>query len=78
VVLVTVGVLPVWALLVLAALPTLKKTIDTYTRPKPEAPPPRYPIWPLWFGPWAFRHSERAGALLLAGLVLGAIFPVWL
>jgi len=74
--LIVAGALPVWTILVVLAVPTLRKTLATYARPKPEAPPDRYPIWPLWFGPWAFRHSERAGAWLLAGLVLGAIFPV--
>jgi 1,4-dihydroxy-2-naphthoate octaprenyltransferase len=76
--LVAVGVLPVWTLLVGLALPSLSKTLGTFKHPKPDAPPPRYPIWPLWFGPWAFRHSERAGAFLLAGLILGAVWPVTL
>jgi 1,4-dihydroxy-2-naphthoate octaprenyltransferase len=74
-VLVVTGILPIWTLLVALALPQLMKTLKRYSEPKPESAPARYPIWPLWFGPWAFVHSRRAGAALVLGLVLGAVFP---
>jgi len=73
--LVATGVLPVWTLLVLGAIPVLRKTLRTYARPKPATPPARFPVWPLWYGPWAFVHSERAGTLFLVGLFLGAVWP---
>lgn len=66
-------VLSPWALAVLLAAPTLVRTWRTYDKRKPAAPPPRYPLWPLWFGPWAFLHARRAGALLVAGLLLAAL-----
>jgi 1,4-dihydroxy-2-naphthoate octaprenyltransferase len=72
------GVITVWALSVVGAIPVLRRVTATYARPAPAQPPPRYPLWPLWFGPWAFLHARRAGALLVAGLVIGAIWPVTL
>jgi 1,4-dihydroxy-2-naphthoate octaprenyltransferase len=76
--LVLTGTAPVWTLVAVAGLPVLAKTYRTYSHPKPPEPPPRYPLWPLWFGPWAFVHARRAGALLVAGLLAGAIWPVFL
>lgn len=72
------GTTTVWILAALGALPVLLRTYDTYTRPKPADPPHRFPLWPLWFGPWAFVHARRAGALLVAGLLAGALWPVYL
>jgi hypothetical protein len=48
--------------------------------------PPRatargFPIWPLWFAAFAFTHTRRAAALLVAGIAVAAIFglgPHWL
>lgn len=78
IVLAATGTAAVWTLAALAALPALASTAATYRRLKPDAPPPRWPLWPLWFGPWAFVHARRAGALLVAGLLAGAIWPVFL
>jgi 1,4-dihydroxy-2-naphthoate polyprenyltransferase len=72
--LVIAGIYPVWTLAVFLAAPTLRRALQTYGRPRPEAPPDRYPLWPLWFGPWAFLHARRAGALLVVGLAAGAVF----
>jgi 1,4-dihydroxy-2-naphthoate octaprenyltransferase len=47
-----------------------------FSRPKPDAPPDGFPIWPLWFAALAFVHTRRAGALLLAGLLLGVLVGV--
>jgi 1,4-dihydroxy-2-naphthoate octaprenyltransferase len=76
--LVAAGIYPVWCLICFAALPMLRRALATYGKPKPAEPPARYPLWPLWFGPWAFLHSRRAGALLVMGLALGAVWPVYL
>ncbi len=75
--LVVAGVLALWTLVVLAAAGTLARTLRTYGQEKPPEPPARYPLWPLWFGPWAFVHARRAGALLVIGLALGAAFPYY-
>lgn len=71
--LVATGTLTLWTLVALLALPQLLKATKTYARPRPDEPPARYPLWPLWYGPWAFVHARRAGALFVAGLLLGAI-----
>lgn len=69
-----VGALPVPALLALLALPRLRQTWPYLTRPRPQRPPPDFPVWPLWYAAAAFVHTRRAGALLVAGLLVGAVF----
>jgi len=71
--LVLTGVLGIWVLLVLAALPMLRRTLAQYSEPKPQTPPPGYPVWPLWYVSGAFVHTRRAGALLVLGLLLNAV-----
>jgi 1,4-dihydroxy-2-naphthoate octaprenyltransferase len=71
--LVGVGTLPIAALLVLFALPTLVKVWPAFSQPKPAEPPKGFPIWPLWYAALAFVHTRRAGGLLVLGLILGVI-----
>lgn len=66
--------LPIFSLLALLAIPRLVEVWKAYVKPKPPEPPKGYPVWPLWYAPVAFVHSRRAGALLLVGLALAAIF----
>jgi 1,4-dihydroxy-2-naphthoate octaprenyltransferase len=73
--LVLVGTLGVWTLLVFAAVPKLWKTLVVYQRPPPEAPPPDYSLWPLWYVAWAFLVTRRAGAFFVLGLLINAIYP---
>jgi len=72
--LVAVDALPWTALIVVLALPVAAKAWRAFDKPKPAQPPARFPVWPLWFAAIAFMHTRRAGALLVAGLVVGAIF----
>jgi 1,4-dihydroxy-2-naphthoate octaprenyltransferase len=72
-VLVGIGALPWPTVAVYAALPALVKVWRTFDRPRPAEPPPRFPVWPLWFAAIAFLHTRRAGALLVVGLAIGAI-----
>jgi 1,4-dihydroxy-2-naphthoate octaprenyltransferase len=67
------GVLPWPALVAFGALPVLTKVWTQFSQPRPDEPPKNFPIWPLWFAPLAFVHTRRAGALLLLGLLVGAI-----
>lgn len=67
------GIITWWCLLVLGALPACARTWSTFSKPKPDSPPEGYPLWPLWFVSWAFRHARRAGALLVVGLFIGAV-----
>lgn len=72
------GELGVWVLLVVLALRTLVRVLAAYSKPKPAEPPPNYPVWPLWFVSLAFVHTRWAGALLMLGLILNLIAPVYL
>lgn len=76
--LVAADIVAVWALAALTGLPLFVKTARTYSEPRPAVPPEGYPVWPLWFVSWAFRHARRAGALFVLGLAVGAIWPVGL
>jgi hypothetical protein len=71
--LVIARVLPVASLLVVFALPLLRKTFDAYSRPKPDVSPMPNPVWPLWFAAASFLVTRRAGGLFLLGLLFGAI-----
>ncbi|HMK07762.1 MAG TPA: prenyltransferase [Anaerolineales bacterium] len=75
--LVLAGIVSVWVLLVLLSLPRLVKVWKIYRQPKPSAPPENYSIWPLWFVSWAFYWVKQAGTLLAAGIILGALFPIF-
>jgi len=60
-------------LLVFAAVPRLVRVVRQYSEPKPEAPPPGFRIWPLWYVALAFHHNKLAGGLFVAGLFLNAL-----
>ena len=75
-VLVAIGTLPILSLLCLLGLLRLAKIWGSYGEPKPEAPPPGFPIWPLWFAALAFVHTRRAGGLLVLGTLVGALVGV--
>jgi len=78
VLLVLVGTLGAWTLLVVLALPRLWKVLGVYSKPPPAEPPPRYPLWPLWYVSWSFLVTRRAGGLFVLGLLLDAIHPIHL
>jgi 1,4-dihydroxy-2-naphthoate polyprenyltransferase len=71
-----VGALPWTAVIVIGALPLLVRALEALDRPRPERPPRGFPVWPLWFAAFAFTHTRRAGALLVAGLAIAAIFNI--
>ena len=72
--LVLLKALPIFALLGLFGLGRLREVWATFRKPKPAAPPANYPVWPLWYAAAAFVHTRRAGAALVAGMALGALF----
>lgn len=81
VVCVLVGALPWPALATFGALPLLARALRALRRPRPQRPPRGFPVWPLWFAAFAFTHTRRAGALLVAGLAVAAVLgigPSWL
>lgn len=71
--LVATGVFSLWTLVTLLAVPRLIAVLRIYSAPRPDEPPPGYPVWPLWFVSAAFYFNQRAGELLVLGLLLGAI-----
>ena len=73
---VAIGALPWPALVAFGALPALVKAWKPFDEPRPDAPPARFPVWPLWFAAIAFLHTRRAGALLVLGLVIAAVAGV--
>lgn len=75
------GALPWPALACFGALPLFARARKALHRPRPERPPRNFPVWPLWFAAFAFTHTRRAGALLVAGLAVAAVFgigPSWM
>jgi 1,4-dihydroxy-2-naphthoate octaprenyltransferase len=73
---VAVRALPWPALLAFGAVPALARSWRPFGEPRPAQPPAGFPIWPLWFAAVAFVHTRRAGALLVLGLAVAAIFNV--
>ena len=74
-------ILPWTTLVALGALPLYARARQALHRPRPDQPPRNFPVWPLWFAAFAFTHTRRAGALLVAGLAIATILgvgPHWL
>jgi 1,4-dihydroxy-2-naphthoate octaprenyltransferase len=71
--LVVFGALPILSLVCVLGIVQLARVWPSFGRPKPDAPPDDFPIWPLWFAALAFVHTRRAGGLLVAGMLLGAV-----
>ena len=76
--LVLAGLIGPWVGLVVLALPRLAFVLGIYRKPKPDAPPPDYPIWPLWFVGAAMVHTRLAGSFLVLGLIVNVFVPVTL
>lgn len=70
---VAAGALPWPSLLALGGLPVMVRAWRALDAPRPARPPEGFPVWPLWFAAFAFLHTRRAGALLVAGLAIGAV-----
>jgi 1,4-dihydroxy-2-naphthoate octaprenyltransferase len=70
-----VGWIGPFVMLVVFGIPLLLKVLAQFSSPRPETPPHSYVGWPLWFVGGAFRHTRRAGGLLILGLFLNAILP---
>ena len=70
------GALPWPVVAVAGAAPLLSRALPTLGRPRPSVPPPDFPVWPLWYAAVAFVHTRRAGALLVAGLAVAAVFDI--
>jgi 1,4-dihydroxy-2-naphthoate octaprenyltransferase len=72
-VVVAAATMPVLSLCCLGGLVRLRRVWPAFSAPKPAEPPPRFPIWPLWFAALAFVHTRLAGALLVLGMLAGVL-----
>ena len=73
--LIAAGWLSLWLVVIAIGFPLVLRTWRTLSQPKPTQPPDGYGMWPLWFAAWCFVHARQAGALLVCGLLLNAIWP---
>ena len=73
---VIVRALPWPALVGLAGIPGARATWQALSGPAPADRPKGFPVWPLWYAAWAFLHTRNAGAALIAGVALAAVFDV--
>lgn len=73
VILIALGRLTVFAGLVLVALPKAIRAFSVMSKLRPEAPPPGYVGWPLWYHRVSLVHNRLFGWTYIAGLAVGAI-----
>jgi 1,4-dihydroxy-2-naphthoate octaprenyltransferase len=56
-------------LIVFIAIPRLVTAIKILSKPRPDSPPPGYPIWPTYFSAFNFNHNRLFGGLFILGLI---------
>ena len=68
------GIFP-WIVAPLAGLGALsaRAAFKIVAEPRPAAPPPGYPLWPLWHVGAAFLAGRPAMGALFVGLILGTL-----
>jgi 1,4-dihydroxy-2-naphthoate octaprenyltransferase len=66
--------------IVLFALPTLRKVLPSFLKPKPDTRPEDFPDgqggWPLYFAPMAFWNNRSFGSLFMLGLFIDVLLRV--
>jgi len=61
-------------LVVLLAVPSLRRVWTVYKAPRPAEPPPEArKVWPLWYVGVTFWYTRRFGGLFLAGLIADVV-----
>ncbi len=65
-----------FALVVFLNLPAVWRLLKACSLPRPEAAPPGYVGWPLWFHRFNLVHNRRFGWLYILGLSLGAVWTL--
>ena len=71
------GIFP-WIVAPLAGLGALsaRAALKIVAAPRPAAPPPGYPLWPLWHVGAAFLAGRPAMGALFVGLILGTLLGI--
>lgn len=72
-ILITARQITPFAVLVAVALPRAARALSVTGRPKPDAPPPGYIGWPLWYHRVSLVHNRLFGWVYIAGLALGVV-----
>jgi 1,4-dihydroxy-2-naphthoate octaprenyltransferase len=65
-------------LLVFIAVRRLITAIKVLSKPRPEAPPPGYPIWPTYFSAFNFNHNRLFGGLFILFLIGDTLLRLFL
>jgi len=73
--LIVVGRLTPFAVLIALALLRARRALSVMARPRPDAPPPGYIGWPLWYHRVCLVHNRLFGWAYIGGVALGALFP---
>jgi len=60
-------------LLILIATPAAWKAIQRMSKPRPDAPPAGYPIWPRWFSTVCFVHNRVFSNYFVLALVIDTL-----
>ncbi len=60
-------------LLILIAIPPAQKALQRLSKPRPEAPPTGYPIWPRWFSTVCFVHNRVFSNYFVLGLIIDTV-----
>jgi 1,4-dihydroxy-2-naphthoate octaprenyltransferase len=60
-------------LLVLVAVKPAQVALQRLSRPRPEGPPPGYPIWPRWFSTVCFVHNRVFSNYFVLGLIIDTV-----
>ncbi len=52
------------------------RALKVLRKPRPDAPPQGFPVWPTWFSAFCFQHNRNFGGLLILGLILDTVLRV--
>jgi 1,4-dihydroxy-2-naphthoate octaprenyltransferase len=60
-------------LLVLVAIKPARAALQRMSQPRPDGPPPGYPIWPRWFSTVCFVHNRVFSNYFVLGLIIDTV-----
>jgi 1,4-dihydroxy-2-naphthoate octaprenyltransferase len=60
-------------LLIFVAIKPAQVALQRLSKPRPEAPPPGYPIWPRWFSTVCFVHNRVFSNYFVLALIVDTL-----